>query len=81
MIFQAAQVRKPLLAVSSVNDKGHLVLFDLAGSYLVPANAPEVVQIRALVERAKGKINLHRKNGVFHMKAWRKAAPFHRPGM
>ena len=77
MTFQAAQVRKPLMAVSSVNDKGHLVLFDLLGSFLVPASAPEVPQIRALIQQVQGKLRLHRENGVFHMKTWRKA--FSRP--
>ena len=37
--FQAAPVRKPLLAVSSVNDKGNLVLFDGDESYIIPGKA------------------------------------------
>ena len=77
MTFQAAQVRKPLMAVSSVNDKGHLVLFDNAGSFLIPSSAPEVALIRTLVQQAKGKLRMHRENGVFHLKTWRKA--FARP--
>ena len=76
--FQAAAVRKPLMAVSSVNDKGHMVLFDLLGSYVLPASAPEVEQIRALAKKVKGRIAMHRENGIFNLKTWRKVFP--RPG-
>ena len=58
--FQAAQVRKPLMAASSVNDKGHLVLFDLEGSFLIPSQA-----LRELVSQAQGTVTLHRENGIF----------------
>ena len=74
--FQAAPVRKPLLAVSSVNDKGHMVVFDTDGSFLVPADAPEVLQVRALLQKVRGKIDLHRENGVFNIRAWRRKAAF-----
>ena len=63
------------MAVSSVNDKGHMVLFDLEGSYMIPAGAPELTQIRHLVQQVLGKIPLHRENGVFHMKTWREVFP------
>ena len=78
MTFQAADVRKPLMAISSVNDKGHLALFDLEGSYLIPSDCPEVRQIRELVIKAQRKVRMHRENGVFHMRVWKKA--FSRPG-
>ena len=76
MKFNAARVRKPLMAVSSVNDKGHMVLFDQPGSFMIPASAPELEQIRALVQQAIGKVQLHREGGVFHLKTW----VFPRPG-
>ena len=31
-----ARVRKPLMSVSSVNDKGNIVLFDEKGSFIIP---------------------------------------------
>lgn len=81
MGFQAADVRKPLLAVSGVNDRGNLVLFDNDGSFIIPGTCPEVSAIRALVQAAVGKIKLHRKNGVFHMRCWQKPQGFSRQGM
>ena len=70
--YQAARVRKPLMAVSSVNDKGNLVLFDNQESFIIPGNnKPLIAQIRALVQKVPDKVKLHRKNGVFHMKAWK----------
>ena len=69
--WQAAEVRKPLMAVSAINDKGNLVLFDLEGSAIVPSTAPEVAEIRKLVKQARDKIDLQRKGGVFTMRAWR----------
>ena len=78
--FQAAKVRKPLMAVSSVNDKGQMVLFHLKGSYLIPAHAPEVTTIRNLVAQAQGKVTPHRENGIFNMRVWHKSPDFTRPG-
>ena len=79
--FQGAEVRKPLLAVSSVNDKGNLVLFDSEGSFIIPGTDKGLIQkIRNLVRSVPGKVNLHRKNGVFNMKAWKKTPGFTRPG-
>ena len=80
--FQAVPgLRKPLLAVSSVNDKGNLVIFDEEGSFIVPGRHNELIkQLRALVKKIPDKIELHRKNGVFHMKAWKLKAGFSRQG-
>ena len=61
------------MAVSSVNDKGHLVLFDLEGSFLIPSQAPEVATIRELVSQSQGKVALHRENGIFNMRVWQKS--------
>ena len=66
------------MAVSSVNDKGHMVLFDLEGSFMIPLNALELSLIRTLAQRAAGRIPLRRENGVFHLKTWREV--FQRPG-
>ena len=79
--FQAADVRKPLLAVSSVNDKGNLVLFDPEGSFILPAhNKALIAKLRQLVRQMTGKVDLHRKNGVYNMKAWRRKPGFSRQG-
>ena len=71
--FQAVPgLRKPLLAVSSVNDKGNLVLFDEKGSFIIPGCHKELIkQLRALVKQIPDESDLQRKNGVFHMKAWK----------
>ena len=68
--FQGARVRKPLLAVSGIVDKKNLVAFDDAGSFVIPSSAPELPRIRGLLQRVKGRIPLHKKNGVFVMKVW-----------
>ena len=64
--FQVADVRKPLLAVSSLVDKGNLTIFD-EESFVIPSNAPEVELIRQLVQQVRGKIPLHREKGVYKM--------------
>ena len=79
--YQAARVRKPLMAVSSVNDRGNLVLFDDQESFIIPGNNKALIaQIRALVKKVQDRVKLHRKNGVFHMKAWKLKPGFARQG-
>ena len=79
--YQAAKVRKPLMAVSSVNDKGNLVIFDEKGSCIIPGGDKDLIsQIRSLVDKVPDKVKLHRKNGVFHMKAWKLKSGFPRQG-
>ena len=78
--FQAAPVRKPLFAVSSVNDKGNLVVFDGEESFIIPGKGPQVTQLRKLIQAMSGKIKLHRKNGVYHMRAWKPRPVFSRQG-
>ena len=78
--FQAAPVRKPLLAVSSVNDRGNLVVFDGSESFIIPGKGPQVAQLRKLIQDMTGKIKLHRKNGVYTMRAWKPKPVFSRQG-
>ena len=79
--YQAAQVRKPLMAVSSVNDKGNLLVFDEKGSFILPGiNKGLISQLRALIQKVPDKVPLHSKNGVFHMKAWKLKPGFTRQG-
>ena len=69
------------MAVSSVNDKGNLVLFDEKGSFIIPGGNKDLInQIRTLVQKVQDKVKLHRKNGVFHMKAWKLKPAFPRQG-
>ena len=70
MKFQGANVRKPLLAVSAVADKGNLTVFDEQGSFIIPKNSKLISRIRQMVEETDHKIPLHRKNGVYNMRAW-----------
>ena len=71
--FQAADVRKPLLAVSGLNDKGNPVWFDhdqTGGSFIIPANAPELPKIRELLQKVRDRVRLDRKGGVFQLRNW-----------
>ena len=79
--FQAADVRKPLLAVSSCNQKGNPVWFDSDESFILTGTAPEIKQIRALIQQVKSKVKLHQKNGTYVMKSWAKPkSPFRGQG-
>ena len=83
IVFQGAEVRKPLLAVSDVNKKGNLVMFDGSQSFIIPSGAPELAELRALVGKIRGKVPLHARNGVYTMKVQRapaRQAGFARPG-
>ena len=46
MAFQGAKVRKPLLAVSGVIDKGNIVVFDGSGSFILPNACAGVVSVK-----------------------------------
>ena len=71
--FQGADVRKPLLAVSGLNDKGNPVWFDhdqTGGSFIIPKNSPELADIRKLIQKIKARVRLDRKGGVFQLRNW-----------
>ena len=79
--FAAADVRKPLLAVSAVNGKGCPVWFDGPESFIVPKGAAQLPEIRNLIQQIKAKIKLYQHKGTYVMKAWHKpSGPFHGPG-
>ena len=44
--FQAAPIRKPLLAVSATFEIGHMCFFDSDGSYIIERDCPEGTQIQ-----------------------------------
>ena len=76
--FQGANVRKPLLAVSSLNDKGNPVWFDhdqTGGSFIIPGSAPELLQIRALIKQVEARVRMDRKGGIFQLRNWTMPPP------
>ena len=80
LTFQAAEVRKPLVAVSALVEKGNLAVFDKS-SFILPGNAPEISMIRQLIAQVKGRIPMYTEKGVYKVRNW--AAPkagFTRPG-
>ena len=68
--FQAASVRKPLLAVSASCDAGQMVLFDNDGSAIIERDSPEGREIRRLAKQCVAKTPLERKGGVYTLPAW-----------
>ena len=74
--FQGAEVRKPLMSVSSVNDNGNMVVFDNEGSYIIPPTATTALKkIRELIQGVAGKVTLNRQHGVYNMKVWQQRKP------
>ena len=48
--YQAVAVRKPLMAVSSGNDKGNMVIFEEKGSFILPGTNKDLIsRLRTLV--------------------------------
>ena len=68
--FQAADVEAPLLAVSDIGAKGNPTWFDGETSYILPGKAPEIKEIRRLIEKVNQKIKLHLKNGTYKLRTW-----------
>ena len=81
MCYQAARVKKPLIAVSDCKKKDNPVWFDGHNSFIIPGKSKEVPQLRKLINSIQKKIRLHKKNGVFTMKTWqRPTSPFQGQG-
>ena len=68
--YAAAQVRKPLCAVSDLNKKGNPCWFDNDLSNIIPANCPQLPEIRRLIGEATGKIPMHLDKGTYKLKTW-----------
>ena len=85
-VWQAAQVRKPLMAVSACADRGNMVVFDSAGSCILSGNSPEIRQIRELIRAATKKVRVQRNGGTYNFRMWRlprspvKSKDFHGQG-
>ena len=69
--WQDTEVRKSLLAVSGVADKGNAVWFDSQGSCILPAGSPALRPIREITARATDTIALERQGGTYKLKTWR----------
>ena len=70
-LWQAAEVRKPLMAVSSCEDRGNMCVFDREGSFILSANCPELAEIRRLIQMAKKKVRVKRVGGTYSFSTWR----------
>ena len=68
--FQGVKVRKPLLAMSGVIDKGNIVVFDASGSVVLPGQNAGVASVRKAITKIQGRIALHANNGVFVLRTW-----------
>ena len=53
--LQGAEVRKPLLAVSGVTDRGNIAVFDGSGSLKLPGQCAGVASVRDAVTRVQGR--------------------------
>ena len=53
--FDAAEVRKPLLAVSDLNGRENPCWFDGEQSYIIPAGSAEIPELRALIQKVNGR--------------------------
>ena len=81
MNFAGADVRKTLLSVSSVNQRGNPCWFDGDSSFIIPAGAEQLPEIRRLILAVKRKVQMLMSNGVFHIKTWKKPSrPFQGQG-
>ena len=79
--FQAVDnLQQTLLAVSDINAKGNAGWFDKKESCILPAGCPELNQIRAIVQKAKNKVPMYVRNGVFRMRTHLAEGPFGRQG-
>ena len=68
--FQGAKVRKPVIAVFGVIDKGNIVVFDGSASFILPNSCAGVASVRKAIPGVQGRIPLHAKNGVFVLRTW-----------
>ena len=80
LTMQAADVRKPLLAVSALNKRGNPVWFDNDQSFIIPSTAENLAKVRQMIKSIRNKIPLHPTNGVYTMRAWKRTRPFQGPG-
>ena len=70
MTFEGAKVRKPLLDVSGVIDKGNIVVLDGNGSLILPGTCPGAAIVRKAAAGVEGRIPLHaKKRSICHANA------------
>ena len=71
--MQEGNVRRPLLAVSQVEDQGNVTIFSSQGSIVAPMSDPAVQKILALMTQIKTGIKVHRVNNTYRIPVWIKA--------
>lgn len=70
MNFQDAKVRRPILSVGETTDAQNSCWFDAEGSFMLTKGSPEQQEIRAIIKRARQKIEMLKVNGVYQMETW-----------
>ena len=69
--FHVAEgIEQALGSVADMNDAENLVLFDNAGSYVVPGKGPEAAAIRKIMEKCKKATKIHRRKNTFYIPLW-----------
>ena len=68
--WQEGGTRKPLLAVSDLEDMGNITIFSPQGSLIAPVSDPSVQKILDLMNSIKGSIKVHRSQGTYKILAW-----------
>ena len=56
--------------MGEVTDKGSMFIFDREESVMIPAGSPEILEIRAIGQRAADKIRMQKEKNTFAMEAW-----------
>ena len=70
MTLHGPKVRKLLLAVSGVIDKGNIVVFDGSGSIVLSNTFAGVASVSKAITGVPGRIPLHATNEVFVLGTW-----------
>ena len=73
-------LKKPLLAVSDLNEKGNIGFFDGHRSSIIVGTPEEMESLRQLIAKIRNKVPLHFTNGTYKLKAWQPEHPFGGPG-
>ena len=68
--FQDAKIRRPILAVIDAIRAGNIVIYGDKISSIIPLSSPEGRLLAKTAAKAKTKIALDEKDGVFVMPAW-----------
>ena len=76
--FQEAEVRRPILSVGESTEAENMLIFDKKESAILPAGTPEIMQIRALMQKVKDRLTMRKDKNTFMLDAWVEPAGFAR---